>query len=140
MSAEKIAPRYHSAYETRILAIDDRQPSDSLEHHVIGGFTQCAVLVGNRRRPLDRLRDVFVVGVGWVEQIPPRHYAYQERVLSQNRKSLMRRWPIWHSARQLQPPSHFAERLIGAQRNHVSAGRLPDEDVRQVVDFVLGAH
>src|SRR5438270_11600171 len=108
MSAEKIAPRYHSAYETRILAIDDRQPSDALEHHVIGGFTQCAILVRNRRRPLDRLRDVFVVGVGRVEQIPPRHDAYQERALIQNRKSLMRRRPAWDGTRQLQPPSHFA--------------------------------
>ena len=68
---------------------ENRQATDFVDHHLIGGIAQCRIDVCHDRSSLNQFTDGFLVGFGRIQKMPPGNNSDQPTTWGNNRKALV---------------------------------------------------
>src|SRR5438270_117295 len=115
MRPQQIAAGNYADDDAWVVSAHHRQPSHSLENHVVSRVAKRAVLVSDRGCALDRLSDDLLIGVCGIEQVSSRHYSNEQAGLVEHREALMRGWSNSDGPLCLEPAPRVNEPLVGAQ-------------------------
>src|SRR5689334_6974552 len=135
MGFQQIAAGNDPYYLARVVPLNDRKAADSLQHHLVGGVSQGAILVDYDWRTLDERLDPDVVRHGGVEEIPPRDDSNEKPIRIDDRVTLMR-----EATSRLRAAARVRGSVEDGEGGDFLVREIADESVREMVRCVLRAN